>query len=81
MSKHACSTHALTAILVLQGAASLGSLALFSSPFFRRLSYEIFLRTHQILVGLTISTGSGAIFRVTPAFLGSTSILHLESFH
>ena len=49
-----CITHALTAILVLQGAASLGSLALFSAPFFRRLSYEIFLRTHQALVGLSI---------------------------
>ena len=32
----------------------MGSLVLFSVPFLRRLSYEVFLRTHQALAGLSI---------------------------
>lgn len=37
-----------------QGATSLGVLSLFSIPWFRRWSYEIFLRGHQIMAGLFV---------------------------
>lgn len=37
-----------------KGAISLGVLALFSIPWFRRWSYEIFLRGHQVLAGLFV---------------------------
>ncbi|KAB8077619.1 hypothetical protein BDV29DRAFT_153488 [Aspergillus leporis] len=36
------------------GAISLGILALLAIPWFRRRSYEIFLRGHQILTGLFV---------------------------
>lgn len=39
---------------ILQGAISLGILALLAIPWFRRRSYEIFLRGHQILTGLFV---------------------------
>ncbi|KAF7712893.1 Cell surface metalloreductase [Penicillium ucsense] len=39
-------------LFTMIGVTSLGVLALLSIPYFRQLSYEIFLRAHQILAGI-----------------------------
>ncbi|CEO59625.1 hypothetical protein PMG11_04294 [Penicillium brasilianum] len=41
-------------LFTMIGVTSLSALALFSIPFFRQWSYEIFLRAHQILAGLFV---------------------------
>lgn len=72
---------------ISQGAASLGVLALFSIPWFRRWSYEIFLRGHQILAGLfvygtwrhlpTKSSSPKLYLWIALGLLGLTSCLQL----
>ncbi|GAA87893.1 cell surface metalloreductase [Aspergillus luchuensis IFO 4308] len=71
------------------GATSLGVLALFSIPWFRQWSYEIFLRGHQILTGFFIygtwrhlPTKSGPpklYFWIAMGMLGLTSCSQLIS--
>ncbi|KAI2825394.1 hypothetical protein CBS147321_1042 [Aspergillus niger] len=71
------------------GATSLGALALFSIPWFRQWSYEIFLRGHQILTGFFIygtwrhlpakSGPPRLYFWIALGMLGLTSCLQLMS--
>lgn len=73
-----------------QGAISLGALALLSIPWFRRWSYEIFLRGHQILAGLIVygtwrhlpikSSPPNLYLWIALGILGLTSCLHLVIF-
>ncbi|QMW37012.1 hypothetical protein G4B11_000248 [Aspergillus flavus] len=48
------SFHESANLFTMLGAISLGILALLAIPWFRRRSYEIFLRGHQILTGLFV---------------------------
>ncbi|KAJ6118815.1 hypothetical protein N7471_013435 [Penicillium samsonianum] len=74
-------------LLTVIGASALGILALFSIPYFHRWSYEIFLRSHQILAGLFVygtwqhfptHTSSARLYvYVALTILGLTTLLEL----
>ncbi|RDH30835.1 hypothetical protein BDQ94DRAFT_161035 [Aspergillus welwitschiae] len=76
-------------LFTMIGATSLGALALFSIPWFRQWSYEIFLRGHQILTGFFIygtwrhlpakSGPPRLYFWIALGMLGLTSCLQLMS--
>ncbi|KAJ6026426.1 hypothetical protein N7460_011243 [Penicillium canescens] len=74
-------------LLTVIGSSALGILALFSIPYFRRWSYEIFLRSHQILAGLFVygtwqhipahASSARLYVYVTLSILGLTTLLEL----
>ncbi|KAJ5183255.1 hypothetical protein N7492_000871 [Penicillium capsulatum] len=75
-------------LLTVIGASALGILALFSIPYLRRWSYEIFLRSHQMLAGLFVyatwnhlraHAGSELYVYVTLGILGLTTLLETTS--
>ncbi|KAJ6112290.1 hypothetical protein N7523_002112 [Penicillium sp. IBT 18751x] len=74
-------------LLTMIGASALGILALLSIPYFRRWSYELFLRSHQIFAGLftygawrhlPADIGPARLYiYVTLSILGITTLLEL----
>ncbi|CAG7933056.1 unnamed protein product [Penicillium olsonii] len=72
-------------LLTVVSASTLGILALFSIPYFRRWSYEMFLRSHQIFAGLFVygtlqhlpshNSSARLYVYVTLGILGLTTLL------